>query len=151
MNSFSKLGRIMERTIWVLMAVDIVLMVALPWLVSTITNQMPGDKLYYDYLIIMYTSGVFAEFVLWQCRGVMRNVNTGKAFTRGTVHRLQIVGGLSLALATLYLLFILCLGVFKFFMALLLIVFAFIGLILFIFAQLFREATVYKEENDMTI
>lgn len=151
MNNFSKLSRVMERMIWVLMAVDAVLMVALPWLVSTITIQTPGEKMYRDYLIIMYTSGVFAELVLWQCRGIMHNVNIGKAFSHGTVHRLQIIGALALALAVIYLLFVLCLGVFKFFMALLLVVFAFIGLILFIFAQLFREATVYKEENDMTI
>ena len=29
--------------------------------------------------------------------------------------------------------------------------FGLIGLILFVFAELFRQATKYKEENDMTI
>ncbi|MBO5928746.1 MAG: DUF2975 domain-containing protein [Clostridia bacterium] len=151
MNRFSKLSRMTERMVWVLMAIDIMLMVALPWLVTTITVQEPGGKMYGDYLIIMYTSGVFAELVLWQCRGIMNNVNNGKAFSHNTVHRLQIIGGIVLILAALYFLFIIFLGVFKFFMALLLVVFAFIGLILFIFSQLFREATAYKEENDMTI
>ena len=41
--------------------------------------------------------------------------------------------------------------VFKFLMSFLALLFAFIGLTLFVFAELFAQATAYKEENDMTI
>ena len=39
----------------------------------------------------------------------------------------------------------------KFFMVLIFVAFSVIGLILFVFAELFRQAIIYKEENEMTI
>ena len=39
----------------------------------------------------------------------------------------------------------------KFFMAVLFIVFVLAGGVLLVFAELFRQANAYKEENDMTI
>ena len=39
----------------------------------------------------------------------------------------------------------------KFFMAVLFVVFVLAGAVLLVFAELFRQANAYKEENDMTI
>ena len=39
----------------------------------------------------------------------------------------------------------------KFFMAALFVVFVLAGGVLLVFAELFRQANAYKEENDMTI
>ena len=36
-------------------------------------------------------------------------------------------------------------------MVLIFVAFSVIGLILFVFAELFRQAIIYKEENEMTI
>lgn len=153
MNTKKKptLSRIMEISVYVLMALDLVLMILLPWLTDTVTTQRPGKEFYRDYLIILYTSAIIAEFVLWQCRGIMHNVNIGRPFGKDMVRRLRTVGTLCLVLAALYLLFVFVLGFIKFFMALIMVVFAFIGLVLFVFAELFRQAGAYKEENDMTI
>ena len=145
------LSRVTRGSLAVMMGVDLLLMLLLPWLVRTFTDQQPGDKLYGDYLIILYISGIMAELAMWQCRGVLRNVLSGDPFGKDTARRLCIIGGECLTLAGLYLLFILVLRVFKFFMALLAVVFGFIGLMLFIFADLFRQAGRYKAENDRTI
>lgn len=145
------LSRAMEWAVYVLMAVDLILMILLPWLTATITARGPGKELYADYLVILYTSGIVAEFVLWHCRGLMHQINIGKPFSNEVVRRLRTIGMWCLALAALYLFFALILGLAKFFMALLMVVFAFIGVVLFIFAELFRQAAAYKAENDMTI
>ncbi len=145
------LSRVMEKSVYVLMAADLLMMLLLPWLTEAITAQGPGKEFYSDYLIIMYTSGVMAEFVLWQCRGVLKSINAGRPFGNEVSHRLRTIGVLCLTLAALYLVFVLALGFAKFFMALIMVIFAFIGLVLFVFAELFRQAAAYKAENDMTI
>lgn len=81
----------------------------------------------------------------------MHQINIGKPFSNEVVRRLRTIGMWCLALAAPYLFFALILGLAKFFMALLMVVFAFIGVVLFIFAELFRQAAAYKAENDMTI
>ena len=151
MKAAHKLSRVMGVMVWVLMALDIVLLVTAPWLTETLTSQVPGGLLYRHYLIFFYVTGVFAELVLWQCRGIVRSVNIGQPFCKDTVCRLRKLGGICLAMALMWLVFVICLSVFRFLMAFLAILFAFIGLILFVFAELFAQATAYKEENDMTI
>lgn len=147
----NKLSCITEQALWVMMGVDVLLMLALPWLTRTVTDQQPGDKLYGDYLIILYTAGVMALLVMWQCRRILANVRQGDPFGKDTVRRMCVVGVECLVLAGLLLLFIVFLRVVKFFLALLIVVFAFIGLMLFVFADLFRQARKYKAENDRTI
>ncbi len=151
MKNAHKLSRFMEGATWFLMAFDVLLMIGLPWITEILTSQEPGSTLYTHYLIFLYVTGVFAELVLWQCRGIIRNVNVGKPFCADMVCRLRRLGTECLILAGIWLLFVIFLEVFRFLMAFLMIMFAFIGLILFVFAELFTQATAYKEENDMTI
>lgn len=146
-----KLSRVMEWAAWGLMAVDLGLMIALPWITEWLTSQPRGGDLYDQYLAFLYVTGCFAELILWQCRGILHNVNRHEPFCTDTVHRLRKVGVIALVLAIAWLVMVIVFSVFKFLMAFLALLFAFIGLILFVFAQLFAQATAYKEENDMTI
>lgn len=134
-----------------MMGVDLLLMVSLPWLTRVVTDQQPGDKLYGDYLIILYTVGVMALLVMWQCRGILADIHAGDPFGKDAVRRMCTVGGMCLVLAALLLFYVVLLRVIKFFLVLLVVVFGFIGLMVFIFAQLFRQARRYKAENDRTI
>ena len=133
------------------MLVALGLMISLPWSITGVTDRKPGmEGFYYEkYFVVLMFSGLMAELILWQARGIMHNVNVGRSFTRDTVRRLRIIGGECLALALFY--FIAIFFVNKFFMALIFVAFSVIGLILFVFAELFRQATAYKEENEMTI
>lgn len=146
-----ELSRVVGLLLGIMMVVDVLLMLMLPQLVQWATTQRPGDKLYGDYLIILYSAGVMAELVMWQCGRILHNVNAGQPFCKDTVRRLRVVGGECLFLAALLLFYILFLRVVKFFMALLLVVFGFIGLMLFVFATLFRQAGEYKNEHDHTV
>ena len=84
------LSRFLEIALWVLMAIVVVLLLALPWSITRITGRIPGDPYYIKYLVILAYSGVMAELVLWQCRGMVRNINAGKVFTADTVRRLRV-------------------------------------------------------------
>lgn len=151
MKNTRKLSTFMETMTWVLMVFDVLLMIGLPWITEFLTSQVRGSQLYWHYLVYLYVTGIFAEPVLWQCRGIIRNVKTGNPFCSDTVRRLRTLGIECLVLAAIWFLFVIFLDVFKFLMAFLMIMFVFIGLILFLFAALFAQATAYKEENDMTI
>ena len=128
MKTLSKngLSGVIEICLLLMMLLDLVLMITLPWTVTWTTKSHPGEEgMWYEkYLIVLLISGFVAEFILWQARGIMHNVNRNRPFCRDTVRRLRLL---------------VC------------VVFGLIGLILFVFAELFRQATKYKEENDMTI
>lgn len=144
-------SRIVEGMLIFLLCLAPVLMVTLPWTIPMITDRRAGEPLflYEKYLVILFLSGLVAELVLWQARGIMRNVNHGKAFSADTVRRLHTIGvecltlGVAYAIATFF--------VTKFFMVVVLVTFITVGMILLVFAELFRQAVAYKEENDMTI
>lgn len=145
------LGRVMEIAAWFLMITDMGLMIGLPWITEILTSQPRGGDLYVQYLVFLYVTGVFAELILWQCRGIMHNVTQKTPFCADTVRRLRKIGIIALTMAVVWLVLVIYFDVFKFLMAFLALLFAFIGLVLFVFAALFAQATAYKEENDMTI
>lgn len=145
------LSRFVEGLLVFLLCLAPVLMLTLPWTIPLITGRRPGEPLflYEKYLIILFLSGLVAELVLWQAHGILRNVNHGKAFSADTVRRLRVMGiecltmGVAYGVATFF--------VTKFFMVVVLVTFVTVGMILLVFAELFRQAVAYKEENDMTI
>ena len=144
-------SRIVEGLLIALMCVAPVIMATLPWTIPLITDRVPGEAnlLYEKYMVILLISGVMAELVLWQARGIMCNVNKGRAFCADTVRRLRVLGIECLVLGSLYA--VATFFVTKIFMVVVLVTFAIVGMILLVFAELFRQAVAFKEENDMTI
>lgn len=145
------LSGLIEAALIALMLVALGLMISLPWSIGSVTKEVPGAPGYWyeKYFVVLLFSGIMAELILWQGRGVMHNVNTGRSFSKDTVRRLRLIGLECLLLALFY--FIAVFVVTKFFMVIVFVAFSLIGLILFVFAELFRQATAYKEENEMTI
>ncbi len=126
-----------------------VLIVTLPFSITWITDRPSGDQYYSRYLIILTYSGVMAELIFWQARGILRNVNRNCVFSANTVHRMRVMAVELLVLAIFY--FVTMFWMSKFFMAVLFVVFVLGSGVLMVFAELFRQANAYKEENDMTI
>jgi len=145
------LGRILEWALLGLMLLAVALIVTLPWTIPDVTMHYPGEpeRLYEKYFAVLAVSGVLAEFILWQARKIMRNINKGKAFSKDTVKRMYVIGWETLILAAFY--FVMTFFVHKFFMVVVFVAFAILGLVLFVLGQLFSEAFAYKSENDMTI
>ena len=143
------LSRFIEGALWGLMGVVLVLLFTLPFSITWVTERTPEDPYYFKYLIILAYSGVMAELVLWQCRGMIHNVNHGRIFTADTVHRLRVAAGELMVLAVFYAATMFWMS--KFFMAFLFVVFVIGGCLLLVLAEIFNQANRYKEENDMTI
>lgn len=149
--SKKSLSFVVEVLLIVLMALLLVLMVTLPWSIPTFTGHAPAhpDNLYQGYLLVLLVSGLIGELILWQARGILRNVNRGNPFCRQNVVRLRIIGMDCLAMAVFYLVTIF--WIHKFYMALIVAFCSVAGLLLFVCASLFHQAILYKEENEMTI
>lgn len=145
------LSRWIEGGLIALMVVVVALLLTLPWSITWITERTPDDPqgYYVKYLVILTYSGIMSELILWQCRGMMRNVNVGKVFTANTVHRLRVAAVEVLILALFYGATMFWMS--KFFMAFLFVVFVLGGCLLLVLAEVFSQANQYKEENDMTI
>ena len=143
------LSRWIEIYTTVLLCVIPLLVVTLPFTITWITERPHGDPFYTRYLVILTYSGVMAELIFWQARGIMRNVNRNCVFSADTVRRMRVMAAEVLVLALFY--FATMFWMSKFFMAVLFVVFVLAGAVLLVFAELFRQANAYKEENDMTI
>ncbi|MBP3389146.1 MAG: DUF2975 domain-containing protein [Clostridia bacterium] len=145
------LGRSVEYTCDVLMAVAALAVVTLPWSVPFFTHHLPGEPggRFFKYTVVLAISGILAILILWQARGVMRHVNAGTPFVSDTVRRLRTGAFQCLALAVFYLGAIF--WVRKLYMVVVLVAFCLIGLLLLVLAEMIRQAIAFKEENDMTI
>ncbi len=143
------LSRFVEIGIILLLVMVPALLVTLPWSITWITERVAGDPYYVKYLVILAYSGVMVELILWQARGILRNVTRNRVFTDDTVHRMRVMAVEVLVLAVFYGATMFWMS--KFFMAFLFVVFVLCGCILLVFAELFRQANQYKAENDMTI
>lgn len=146
----------LELFVWFLMAVAVAAIVTVPWLVDwmmelNVRNEMWDASFWRPrYMVTLAFSGVMALLMLWQARHILHNVNTGTIFTMNTVKRMKILGVQALVVAAFYVVMLFC-GMTKFSIGLIALVFAFAGLIALVFSELFRQATAYKQENDMTI
>ncbi|HBT64143.1 MAG TPA: hypothetical protein DEB10_05730 [Ruminococcaceae bacterium] len=147
----SWLSLFIEYTLSMLMLVALGLTITLPWSIPAVTLHYPGEpRLWYEkYLVVLLISGVMAILILWQARAILHIINKGNPFVCEMVRRLRIIGIECLILAAFY--FISVFIVTKFFMVVVFVTFSVVGLILFVFAQLFEQAIAFKEENDMTI
>ena len=153
MKSFGKswLSVLIEYTLSFLMLLALVLTVTLPWSIPAVTLHSPGEpEMWFEkYLIVLFISGVMALLILWQARAILHIINRLNPFVRKIVRRLRIIGAECIVLAMFY--FISVFVVTKFFMVVVFVTFSVVGMILFVFAQIFDQAISYKEENDMTI
>ena len=145
------LSRFTEGMLIAMLALIPLLLITLPWSITWITERTPQDPqgYYNKYLIILSYSGVMAELILWQARGIMHNVNHSRVFSSDTVRRLRVAAVELMVLAVFYGATMFWMS--KFFMAFLFVVFVLGGFMLLVLGELFRQANRYKEENDMTI
>ena len=134
-----------------MMVVVAALLLTLPWSITWITERTPDDPegLYIKYLVVLACSGVMAELIFWQARGILCNATRGCIFSSDTVRRLRVAAVEILALGVFY--GATMFWIHKFFMAFLFVVLVLACCFALVIAEAFRQAIAYKEENDMTI
>ncbi len=143
------LSRLLEVGMTVLMVLVVLLMISLPWSITWITERPATDPYYIRYLVILTYSGIMSELILWQGRGILRNINRNCVFCTGTVRHMHTMAIEFLVLAALYLVTMFWMS--KFFMAVLFVCSVVAGCTMLVFAELFRQANEYKAEHDKTI
>lgn len=150
-RSKRSLSFVVEILVIVVMVAILGLIATLYWSIPAFTKHAPGeaDGLFAAYFVVLLVSGLLGEVILWQARGIMHNVNYKTPFCPDTVRRLNIIGAVALLMAAFYLFTVFWIN--KFYMIIVFAICMLAGLILFVFAALFRQAIDYKEENDMTI
>jgi len=146
-----RFAHILQGCMIAMMVVVAALLLTLPWSITWITERTPEDPegMYVKYLVVLAFSGVMSELILWQARGILRNVTRGCVFSADTVRRMRVAA-----------IEILVLGIFfgitmfwmnKFFMAFLFVVLVLACCFSLVLTEVFRQANEYKQENDMTI
>lgn len=146
------LSGILEIAMWVLMATTVLVLVLLPLFVDKFMMPFNNNPDFWRprYLITLGVSGIMALLMLWQVRGFLHNINVGTIFSMHTVRLMKSIGTEFLVLSLFYF-GTLFFGMTKFSIVLLGLVFLVAGLVVFVFSELFKQATTYKQENDMTI
>lgn len=146
-----RLSGALEVLTWVLMAASVGMVISLKWILDFMM-QFNSDPAHWRplYLVTLSVSGVFAVLILWQIRGILHNANRDTIFSMNSVKRMRIAGVEALLMAAFYIV-MLFVGMTKFSVGLVALIFAFFGLIALIFSEFFVEAVDYKKENDMTI
>ncbi len=144
-----RLSHILEVALVICMIAGAGLMAVLPWLITWRTGFTPEHELYPKFIVILSVTWLMVELLFWQARGILHNVNTGSVFSMNTVRRMRVMAIEAIILATFY--FFSMFWFWRFFMAALFLVFVLAAGVCLVFSELFRQATHYKEENDMTI
>lgn len=106
-------------------------------------------KYYLPYCIIFMIAGVFALVILWELRNMFKTVIKADPFIIENVVSLKRMGICSLFISAI-------MAVRLFFVVtpaamVLSLVFLIAGLFSFVLSQVFNQAVIYKQENDLTI
>ncbi|MDD2955023.1 MAG: DUF2975 domain-containing protein [Oscillospiraceae bacterium] len=142
----------MEKCCSLLFLLGIAVIAALPWLLKAYYNLKNEDyarPIILSMLVVLYISGAISLAILVQLRQILRDVNRGAPFTMENARRIKAVAWLCLPVSLLYFI-----GIFTMPSALVLLValvFLFLAALTFVLAEVFRQAVLYKEENDLTI
>lgn len=109
----------------------------------------PNTERYGFILVILYTTGLFALFALNEMRRIFRNLNQKGPFIEDHVTSLKRIAVASLLISISYFIKVF------FHNSLLTIIFVMVfliaGLFSIVLAEVFRQAIIVKEENDLTI
>lgn len=110
-------------------------------------------------MVIIYPNGILMLLFTYQFIKMFKSLEENNPFTFNNVKLLKKSGYISLILSfmwlidLLYLIFILHNTYFNYILVLTFLIILFFGVFiaLYIISELIREATIYKEENDLTI
>lgn len=112
-----------------------------------ITNTF--DENYYFLLGFFYFTGIFAIILVYEMRKIFKNLNKGNPFIIENVKSLKSMAKASFIISVSYVVKIFFYpSILTIIMAM---VFLILGLFLLILAEVFHQAVIVKEENDLTI
>ncbi|NLD46261.1 MAG: DUF2975 domain-containing protein [Clostridiaceae bacterium] len=126
------------------------IMLALPFLLKwAFTKKFADDENYYFLVVFFYFTGFFALVIVYELRNIFKALNKRNPFIMENVKSLKRIAYASFIIAFAYFVKII------FFISILTVVmsmlFIIIGLFSIILSEVFHQAVIVKEENDLTI
>ncbi len=113
------------------------------------TYSYATEGAYYFLLALLYITGVLALLIVYELRKIFKTLNRKNPFKMDNVKSLNRMGIASFLIAVCYIFKIFFLN--SFFTIIIVMIFIIAGLFCIILAEIFRQATLVKEENDFTI
>lgn len=121
--------------------------VSLKWYFEMLMNN--SNENFNFLLIFLYVTGLFCLTIVFELRKIFKTLNRMNPFMMDNVKSLKKMAIAAFAIATTYIVKII------FFSTILTIIVAMIfiiaGLFSLILSEVFKQAVIYKEENDLTI
>lgn len=127
----------------------IAIFLTLPWCLKIAFDLIKNDENYYFLLVFFYFTGVFALSLVYEMRKVFKNINKRNPFIIENVKSFKHMSVASFIISVAYIVKVI------FFPSILTIimtmVFIIAGFFLLILSEVFYQAVIVKEENDLTI
>lgn len=114
--------------------------------VSPMLAAAPGKT-----IAVLMVSGILSVYILWELRRIFRTIvnQESNPFIVANVISLRRIAASSAAISVIYVLK--CLYWFTMATAIIIIIFALAALFCLVLADVFEQAVVYKQENDLTV
>lgn len=119
----------------------------LPWYLDTL--EAGTDEKYWFLLPFLYITGLLALIIVFEIRRIFKTLNRRNPFMMDNVKSLNRIAAASFGIAGFYGMKIVFFN--SFLTIILAMVFVIAGLFAVILAEVFRQAVLVKEENDLTI
>lgn len=146
------LSHLMEVFCLIFMAAGTVVILTLPWWLKwyLLHRRLEAEgKLYYSMLVLLAVSGICAFIILGYGRAILHDITLGDPFTKKTALRLRAIAQWCLPIGLVYLAGVVMVP--SAFVVLVGLAFLFLSMLMMILAELFHQAALYKQDNDLTI
>ncbi len=147
------LSALLQILCWIFFFLGILILAFLPFILNAFIRAwfrqggFPVEN-FYRMLVVLYPAGVLGLAVVWQLKGLLKDVNLGLPFTRENVKRIRRVSLCCFLIGALFFTF-----VFPSFVAPLLLgtAFWFVSALSLVLSELVKQAAIFKEENELTV
>lgn len=147
-----KVGKIIKIILIIGMIISIPIMGIIPFLLKHSISLIHS-------MLIIYPNGILMLGIIWQFVKLFKSLEMNNPFNRDNVKILKDAGTISYIMSVLWFIDLLDLLLiiknyyinYIIVLAFLVLLFIAIGISLYILSALFKQATDYKEENDLTI
>lgn len=129
----------------------IAILISLPYTLGWYMQMIyrTNTENYLFLLVFLYISGIFCLVLVYEMRKIFKTLNNKDPFVRGNVKSLNRVGLCCFVIAAAYIIKIFCYN--SVLTAIITLVFIIAGIFAVVLAEVFRQAIIVKEENDLTI
>jgi len=150
----SGLSGLFEMMVSMLMVMGVLVMAMLPWLLDLYFKSYENfyDKIHagqVKLMVLLYITGVLALVILFFAKNFLNSINQEKPFVKQNVSNMQFIALMCALISICYAVYIPIL--FSIFMVFMFLVFGMVTLVVLICAELFKQAVIFKEENELTI